>query len=564
MAAKRAIEYNEEIDKLLFEVEKDQIKKDRIESIKKNVRNLSKKNTSGKDSESMMDAITEIILRKSSTNNGGSKKIEVEDRKSAINEILQSIGGEARNEDFKRIARYGDYRIIDEYIPEISVSLDVLRDSILSPDDFSKESAFYTLKDGTTEDNDEFNNKMDILVNKYDLNEFIREATRNGLLLGDDFTIVKNVSEELMQILNEDTFEGEKEFHLIDDGAKILKESYHDPDSEMYKLIKNYYSSEEGIKLNEEANKDIYKSIDNIVDKINKNVVYSKDSVRLLTDKKRKTNYLQKILKGSIMKNVKPEEIVKLEVDHECIGYLYFDKSYDNIVGGSMYGDTNTSSILQSLTSMVDSNSSSSNGSSTTSSSYSVNSINMTAGDNDELSSNGNTALRYDTLVKLFTQGISEKLDKKFLQDNEDLQKMVLSLIKNDYITKKKIAVTYLAPDEVFHAKLDSTETYGKSRLSKSLFFAKLYLISTLTNMMVKINQGRDRRVFYVEDGIDDDFEGSITSLIKDIRSREIPVDVLGNTSSITTTMKTVGEIDNYYIPVKNGKPFALYSSNAV
>lgn len=564
MAAKRAIEYNEEIDKLLFEVEKDQIKKDRIESIKKNVRNLSKKNTSGKDSESMMDAITEIILRKSSTNNGGSKKIEVEDRKSAINEILQSIGGEARNEDFKRIARYGDYRIIDEYIPEISVSLDVLRDSILSPDDFSKESAFYTLKDGTNEDNDEFNNKMDILINKYDLNEFIREATRNGLLLGDDFTIVKNVSEELMQILNEDTFEGEKEFHLIDDGAKILKESYHDPDSEMYKLIKNYYSSEEGIKLNEEANKDIYKSIDNIVDKINKNVVYSKDSVRLLTDKKRKTNYLQKILKGSIMKNVKPEEIVKLEVDHECIGYLYFDKSYDNIVGGSMYGDTNTSSILQSLTSMVDSNSSSSNGSSTTSSSYSVNSINMTAGDNDELSSNGNTALRYDTLVKLFTQGISEKLDKKFLQDNEDLQKMVLSLIKNDYITKKKIAVTYLAPDEVFHAKLDSTETYGKSRLSKSLFFAKLYLISNLTNMMVKINQGRDRRVFYVEDGIDDDFEGSITSLIKDIRSREIPVDVLGNTSSITTTMKTVGEIDNYYIPVKNGKPFALYSSNAV
>lgn len=564
MAAKRAIEYNEEIDKLLFEVEKDQIKKDRIESIKKNVRNLSKKNTSGKDSESMMDSITEIILRKSSTNNGGSKKIEVEDRKSAINEILQSIGGEARNEDFKRIARYGDYRIIDEYIPEISVSLDVLRDSILSPDDFSKESAFYTLKDGNTEDNDEFNNKMDILINKYDLNEFIREATRNGLLLGDDFTIVKNVSEELMQILNEDTFEGEKEFHLIDDGAKILKESYHDPDSEMYKLIKNYYSSEEGIKLNEEANKDIYKSIDNIVDKINKNVVYSKDSVRLLTDKKRKTNYLQKILKGSIMKNVKPEEIVKLEVDHECIGYLYFDKSYDNIVGGSMYGDTNTSSILQSLTSMVDSNSSSSNGNSTTTSSYSVNSINMTAGDTDELSSNGNTALRYDTLVKLFTQGISEKLDKKFLQDNEDLQKMVLSLIKNDYITKKKIAVTYLAPDEVFHAKLDSTETYGKSRLSKSLFFAKLYLISTLTNMMVKINQGRDRRVFYVEDGIDDDFEGSITSLIKDIRSREIPVDVLGNTSSITTTMKTVGEIDNYYIPVKNGKPFALYSSNAV
>src|SRR5699024_8704291 len=97
------------------------------------------------------------------------------------------------------------------------------------------------------------------------------------------------------------------------------------------------------------------------------------------------------------------------------------------------------------------------------------------------------------------------------------------------------------------------TATYGKSRLANSLFFAKLYLSTLMTNVMVKINQSRDRRVFYVETGLDNDYEGAIQEVIRNVRQQDIPSSIFGDEESLSSVFKQMGSHENYYIPRTSG-----------
>src|SRR5699024_10321527 len=118
----------------------------------------------------------------------------------------------------------------------------------------------------------------------------------------------------------------------------------------------------------------------------------------------------------------------------------------------------------------------------------------------------------------------------------------------------------FLEPEKVHHIKLNSTETYGTSVIEPSLFYAKMYLAALITNMMVKISQGRDKRVFYVDVDMDADIEGNVQQLIRDVRSNELPSDLFGDGKSVSTVMSAVGSLDNFYIPTINGKFLPIIS----
>ena len=116
--------------------------------------------------------------------------------------------------------------------------------------------------------------------------------------------------------------------------------------------------------------------------------------------------------------------------------------------------------------------------------------------------------------------------------------------------------MTFLQPDEVFHFKLDSNDTYGISKYAKSLFSAKIYLATLITNLMQKVSRGRDKRAFYVDTGMDDDIEGVVQSFIRDIKSREITTNTMNN---ITTLLNSVGAFEDYFIPTIDGeKPIEI------
>ena len=138
---------NEQINKELYGVADELIKRDNLKRLKEKSRQLSNKNTGGKDQNGMMNTILEIASR-NQIRKGSNVRVNKRDERDEMKKLIStSIGlsGDFSDVDTKRINRYNDYRVIDEYIPELAMSVDVLRDSILSPDDFSKKDAFFLL-----------------------------------------------------------------------------------------------------------------------------------------------------------------------------------------------------------------------------------------------------------------------------------------------------------------------------------------------------------------------------------------------------------------------------------
>ncbi|PTU25707.1 hypothetical protein DA469_22365 [Bacillus subtilis] len=158
---------------------------------------------------------------------------------------------------------------------------------------------------------------------------------------------------------------------------------------------------------------------------------------------------------------------------------------------------------------------------------------------------------REEIIANVFIKGISKKIDNEFIKDNKEFKDYIYALLKEKYITEKKVKITYLAPDEVVHFMTDSDELYGQSKLARSLFFAKLYLATLITELMQKISRGRDKRLVYVETGLDADIEGAIQGVVKDIKSKEIQTDIL---KSVSTILNSIGVFDDYYIPLIDGE----------
>lgn len=574
---------NQSLEKDIFGLENGDIKQDvrsnqvnnRINSIKTNI-------TRGNSSEQVLSVMTDVINgnRRSNKRLSSAENLSrMEKSRELINEVFRTQTDVT--EDTERTARYTDYRLIDKYIPEITDSLDVLRDSIMSPDDISKKSVLYSyIGELSTADRELFESNMRKLFEKYDFETFISDKIRSTLLLGDGFTIVDKLSSTFTRYLNEGDG-GDEE--LKDDG-NVLSESADIFASPKFRdRIKAYY--EKAKSLNEasfvtkgsdgkkyQVTSDMYvkNTEEEILKMINKNVKYIEDPMKALSDFTKYTGstvsdkYTDKITKelninGVYFKDLNPDDVIKLEIDHICIGYIVINRTRgaaDTIGGFGGSGINGNYSMLGAITSALNPDMGNANNN------LQFNQASMSTDaftGNQNILKDGNTALAYNTIVDMLVKGISEKIDNKYIEKNEAFRDLLFGLVRMDYIISKEIDITFLEASQLDHVKIDSTMTYGVSRIASSMFPAKLYLALLLTNLMLKINQGRDRRVFYVDTDLDDDFEGNIEQIIKDVKSSEIPTSSFGSTTSVSTVLNTVGSLENYYIPTIDGnRPFDI------
>lgn len=503
---------------------------------------------------------------------------------SEMTDIKKIIEESASEHNFSteraRVSRYDDYRIIDEFIPEISSAMDVYTTSIIAPDDTSKQNLNITvnssgayLSDG---EKDKIVSNVEDIVDRYEIDEMLYSTVRDSLLLGDAFYIVKDTSGDFDKILNEDDSDYEE---------RILNESFIDReniDDALTTISENYNRQHSTSYTTTDVKDSILKSI-------NENVKFFPNSSELLSDagKYKGSNDLQRFLDKAqssdnindkkrkklkspsvYMRYVNPEDMVKLEIDGMCIGYIYIEpESGSDIKGGA-------NPLLGAMSGIMSDGYATGGQQSGTmnSASYSVDNLDPSTGGNlngnnkrgmnatsGTYLENGNTAMAYQQVVNVIVKGISDKIDMDFVNRNDTFKDTIYRLIRKNYIIENGIKITFLEEDEVCHHKLDSSKTYGVSRIRKSLFFAKLYLSTLITSIMVKINQSRDMRVFNVNIGLDDDTEGTIQEVIRDIRSNETGTDMFNEGTSITTMMNTVSTLENMYIPVKDGeKPLEI------
>lgn len=574
---------NQSLEKDIFGLENGDIKQDvRSNQVNNKINSIKTNITRGNSSEQVLSVMTDVINgnRRSNKRLSSAENLSrMEKSRELINEVFRTQTDVT--EDTERTARYTDYRLIDKYIPEITDSLDVLRDSIMSPDDISKKSVLYSyIGELSTADRELFESNMRKLFEKYDFETFISDKIRSTLLLGDGFTIVDKLSSTFTRYLNEGDG-GDEE--LKDDG-NVLSESADIFASPKFRdRIKAYY--EKAKSLNEasfvtkgsdgkkyQVTSDMYvkNTEEEILKMINKNVKYIEDPMKALSDFTKYTGstvsdkYTDKITKelninGVYFKDLNPDDVIKLEIDHICIGYIVINRTRGaaDTAGGFGSGGINSNySMLGAITSALNPDMGNANNN------LQFNQASMSTDaftGNQNVLKDGNTALAYNTIVDMLVKGISEKIDNKYIEKNEAFRDLLFGLVRMDYIISKEIDITFLEASQLDHVKIDSTMTYGVSRIASSMFPAKLYLALLLTNLMLKINQGRDRRVFYVDTDLDDDFEGNIEQIIKDVKSSEIPTSSFGSTTSVSTVLNTVGSLENYYIPTIDGnRPFDI------
>lgn len=574
---------NQSLEKDIFGLENGDIKQDvRSNQVNNKINSIKTNITRGNSSEQVLSVMTDVINgnRRSNKRLSSAENLSrMEKSRELINEVFRTQTDVT--EDTERTARYTDYRLIDKYIPEITDSLDVLRDSIMSPDDISKKSVLYSyIGELSTADRELFESNMRKLFEKYDFETFISDKIRSTLLLGDGFTIVDKLSSTFTRYLNEGDG-GDEE--LKDDG-NVLSESADIFASPKFRdRIKAYY--EKAKSLNEasfvtkgsdgkkyQVTSDMYvkNTEEEILKMINKNVKYIEDPMKALSDFTKYTGstvsdkYTDKITKelninGVYFKDLNPDDVIKLEIDHICIGYIVINRTRgaaDTVGGFGGSGINSNYSMLGAITSALNPDMGNANNN------LQFNQASMSTDaftGNQNVLKDGNTALAYNTIVDMLVKGISEKIDNKYIEKNEAFRDLLFGLVRMDYIISKEIDITFLEASQLDHVKIDSTMTYGVSRIASSMFPAKLYLALLLTNLMLKINQGRDRRVFYVDTDLDDDFEGNIEQIIKDVKSSEIPTSSFGSATSVSTVLNTVGSLENYYIPTIDGnRPFDI------
>lgn len=542
-----------------------------LNSVIKNVNDKYKSVTG----TNIIEFLTKSTLESEKEDGRKSSYNRIENLRSALENPSNGIINDLYVKEKSRFSLYDDYKQIYELIPQLAQAIDVYADNIMSPDDFTKDvfNIFYNSIDidssslyDVTNDASNYNiiNNIKELEKIYKIESKARKWIKNTLILGDQFIAVLPLDREFEKmlysnedmnfnidsnILNESNFKIEDSelqslnefFPYIDEktGLKKTNKDYNIK-SDIYTILNNnvnitnvesLFSEELKIKkdfiasnkLN--SNTDSFQSYDLNYSyekkKEGRNINSIFDYNSGVLDNREKDN--KNIITGSFVKELDVRRVVKIRIGEECLGYYYFDSvdgTYDFNLNTS-FGNTAVFYLAHNTDIGGDVN-------------------------------NYFTDEKNKLLVDIFARGLAKKLNKKFIEDNKDFKRVIFELLKQGYIMKKRVNITYIPPDDVIHFLIDEDEEgYGTSKFKKILFSAKLYLATLTTTLMMKIARSADHRAFYIETGLSKDVEGLVQSYIRDVKTKEIK---LSDLTSIDTIFNNIGQFHDYFIPQVNGE----------
>lgn len=526
------------IDEILYDITKSDVKKrDKIDEIRKNVSTINNNFSTVTKTPNLVEFLTQNAFNDNATtklkNSAKGTVINKKTKESIDKLVEQNNISLFLTEEKDRIERYNDYRIIDSYIPQVSRCMDLYRDCILSPDDITKKSINIDYSEENVSDDDysKIQGNIKKIKDDFKLDKKSKTWIRDSLVLGDCFVSVLKIDEEINKMMLSENHESNN--LLSNKNANLLTESeIFDYTKEELSLLENVFFEESQKDIKEKNSNTSFSSMKaDIVNRINSNIIYVDDPTKDLDSSKNvgeiNKNFKEVKFNGAIVKALNPERTVKLNIDDLCLGYLSIEKyDMDSETGAEGFG-LSTSEMMS--------------GCSNNTSDYF----------NSRYDTGTNTTIKNKLLTDIFVKGISKKLDKKIIEKNQQFKEVIYQLIKKDYLLDKKVKIVYYTPEQVIHHAQDSDDVYGMSKLAKIIFFAKIFLATMLTETMQKISRGRDKRVVYVETGLDEDIEGSIQSVVRDMKAKDINADDL---KTITNILKQVGAFEDYFIPKIDGE----------
>jgi len=498
------------------------------------------------------------------TNNG-----KVRNYESSFLTDLENGKIDLAGEDADSVSRQARFRSIDSVcslIPQLMRILHLYKDSIMSPNAFSELSdtdglTFDVKKEGADDtENFQVLDKLLTLNKDYKISsEIAPKACSDLLKYGDGYICALDYAKEIDRLLAMDdsnvAHEGFCDFSseaaIAASEAASLNNIAKSLIAEEYDIFKNLNPSSKEKKpefkdlsagewekeidsfLNVEYHTDLLSMFPKereILKEMQSNGTLKSAKDQLIlgaeaasTDEERKSF----VIEGSIVKVLDPKKVVVVEVGGKELGFYFLSADFDDARIDALDYDpkgcpacdlTYTSDRMYSF---------------------------ITHMGNSPV----NKETRASILADLFLKRIAKKIDKKFIAKNKEFKDFIFSILRS----RKRLGrvnVTFIPAANLVHLKRGSG-TYGESILDSVLYFAKLYVLSMLSALMQQIISGKDKQIFYVDTGLDEDSEGSIQKFIMDYHSKEVTVD---DFSDLTNIMSRVTKSNSMFIPVVDGK----------
>lgn len=479
--------------------------------------------------------------------------------------------------------------LVCSYMPKLQEALDTKKDHVLSPDHFNKEFLKIVKDSDFSFDDDKeniFNRDIKIMKDKYKLEEFIEQSYDKTSKYGEDFVYHVPYSTAIDKLLqNKEKYSsnvpnllgtftasiGESGDILISESSEynastkrtiayngeldneskgllkstpklevqICKEPYlkslvkdanfvathseffmnksliHEASVQLQDTLGDATNGKVGDKYINQVQTGKLRAFDKTIDdKIIVDKTTTDGFTNLNSDKSNQNNLN---VKGCILKSVPRYHVVPIYIDDICMGFYYFEfQENDN---------------FETMTNMN----------------------NMFGSKTAEIMNSDKNARLQDTLLKSIASAMSEKLDKTFINNNQDLTREIYSILKyNDLYNLDnsdiKMKVTYIPPEDMTHCYFtkDPNTNRGISDLAKSLIPAKLWVCMNLTYIIGNMTRGQDKRVYYVKQTVDTNISQTLLTTIDQIKRSNFGIRQIEN---INNVLNIIGKYNDYVIP---------------
>lgn len=224
---------------------------------------------------------------------------------------------------------------------------------------------------------------------------------------------------------------------------------------------------------------------------------------------------------GAVIKFLKREMVIPVYIEETCMGYYYIELRTKDI-GDDMFGFRN---LLGDP---------------------------MTGHNNARMAFNNIENARQDETIKYVAGQLSQFIDKKFVETNQDLTREIYEILKfNDLFNTPSIdliKITFVPPEDIFHSyfNFDRDIHRGVSDLAKGLIPAKLFTSLLVTGVIGTMTRGFDKRVYYVNQAVDTNISQQLINVVNQIKMGNFGIRQF---NSINNILNITGRFNDYVIP---------------
>ena len=518
--------------------------------------------------------ISTLIMRLQKTSGG--------DNVSRLNGQLEGLLNDSNiinNMNMENIHKYiqaenYQYDLILKYVPKLYQALEVLKDNVLSSDNFTKDFINAVGNKSSDEAANLFSSRAKKLIDKYNLQELFEEMYMKTSIYGEYFLYqvpykiaferlmrrkqapvrteaVNNIDNEQVNLTECCIYDSTKFRGIIhegfENGKKIMSNSLSKD------FMKNLNSS--NVKVN--LKMDPYGIIPEAIEEIEKAYKASKkftsltesyyDSIMETDGQDGSGDFHRGTLRynsgvalahdgmfsgamadiksdkirdmsGCVMYEIPRENILPLYISNICIGYYYF-RIYNDYISQQVL-TANTFNSLTSTNKIID----------------------------DEFERQN------DMLISHIAAEISAAIDTKFINSNIDLKEEIYAILRhNDQFNMSlgvnDINVCFIPASDVhhFYFDLDKKRHRGISDLQNAVVPAMLYALLYLTDIINKVSRSQDKRIYYVRQNIETNVARTMLNVIQQIKKGNMGMRQLEN---MNTIFNVIGKYNDFVIPL--------------